>query len=123
MRRYWRRPIPNGNLSVQGTGMLSLPFERSQLAALLAKAELAPFGAPATRGGHGRRPWCRASDPAVSPDEEEQMSRHGVLGQQWLDQVGPAAVDHAAAPPPSPKIRAAVQTSDRLRDRPHAKSD
>ena len=32
------------NLSVQGMGMLSLPFQHGQLAALLARAELAPFG-------------------------------------------------------------------------------
>ncbi len=32
------------NLSVLGMGMLSLPFQHSQLAALLARAELAPFG-------------------------------------------------------------------------------
>lgn len=32
------------NLTVQGCGMLSLPFQHSQLAPLLAQAELAPFG-------------------------------------------------------------------------------
>lgn len=32
------------NLSVQGMGMLSLPFQHGQLAQLLARAELAPFG-------------------------------------------------------------------------------
>ncbi|MGJ7918678.1 2OG-Fe(II) oxygenase [Massilia sp. LXY-6] len=32
------------NLSVAGLGMVSLPFQHSQLAPLLAKAELAPFG-------------------------------------------------------------------------------
>jgi hypothetical protein len=32
------------NLTVQGFGMLSLPFQRSQLAPLLAQAALAPFG-------------------------------------------------------------------------------
>ena len=32
------------NLTVQGVGMLSLPFQQSQLAALVAQAERAPFG-------------------------------------------------------------------------------
>lgn len=32
------------NLTVQGLGMLSLPFQHNQLAPLLAQAELAPFG-------------------------------------------------------------------------------
>jgi predicted 2-oxoglutarate/Fe(II)-dependent dioxygenase YbiX len=39
-----RAEIAPPNLTVQGLGMLSLPFQHCQLSALLARAELAPFG-------------------------------------------------------------------------------
>jgi hypothetical protein len=60
-------------LSVQGLGLLSLPFQESQLAPLLARAELAPFG----------RGELTVTDTAVRKTWQIDAAQISFGGRKW----------------------------------------